>query len=283
MLRCMESGKWSLENGIYRNGSNIDTSFSDIQQDNLYLIEDSSWWFEYRAAVILKMLNLFLVKEKLLFDLGGGNGYTALRVQEQGYRVALIEPSLRACANALKRGVKNIYCGTIDENSIRDGSVDQMMLLDVLEHISDHKKFMKLLRTKLILGGRCLVTVPAFPSLWSSEDEEAGHFRRYKRKELEMLAEECGFSVLYCNYFMEFLYLPILLVRVWMERLGLLKKSMERTREEQQRITKAQFEKRTGPVEWVLHFFQNRELKKIDKDKKIRFGSSLLIVLEKQE
>lgn len=71
MLRCMESGKWSLENGIYRNGSNIDTSFSDIQQDNLYLIEDSSWWFEYRAAVILKMLNLFLVKEKLLFDLGG--------------------------------------------------------------------------------------------------------------------------------------------------------------------------------------------------------------------
>lgn len=195
----------------------------------------------------------------------------------------MIEPSLRACANALKRGVKNIYCGTIDENSIRDGSVDQMMLLDVLEHISDHKKFMKLLRTKLILGGRCLVTVPAFPSLWSSEDEEAGHFRRYKRKELEMLAEECGFSVLYCNYFMEFLYLPILLVRVWMERLGLLKKSMERTREEQQRITKAQFEKRTGPVEWVLHFFQNRESKKIDKDKKIRFGSSLLIVLEKQE
>ena len=58
----------------------------------------------------------------------------------------MIEPSLRACANALKRGVKNIYCGTIDENSIRDGSVDQMMLLDVLEHISDHKKFMKLLQ-----------------------------------------------------------------------------------------------------------------------------------------
>lgn len=179
--------------------------------------------------------------------------------------------------------MKNVYCGTFDENSVRDGSVDQMLLLDVLEHINDHRGFMKLLWTKLASGSRCLVTIPAFPSLWSSEDEEAGHFRRYKKNELELLAEECGFSVLYCNYFMEFLYLPILLVRVWMERLGFLKKSMDRTKEEQQRIRKAQFEKKKGPVEWILHFFERRELKKIDRDKKIRFGSSLLIVLEKQE
>ena len=67
-----------------------------------------------------------------------------------------------------------------------------------------------------------------------------------------------------------------------MERIGLLKKSMERTREEEQRIRKAQFEKRTGPVGWMLHFFQDREFRKIDKEKKIRFGSSLVIVLEKR-
>lgn len=203
-------------------------------------------------------------------------------MQEKGYRVALIEPSLEACTNALKRGVKNVYCGTVDENSIEVDSVDQMMLLDVLEHINDHREFMRLLWTKLKSGGRCLVTVPAFLNLWSSEDEEAGHFRRYKRKALETLAVESGFFVIYCNYFMEFLYLPILLVRVWMERIGLLKKSMERTREEEQRIRKAQFEKRTGPVGWMLHFFQDREFRKINKEKKIRFGSSLVIVLEKR-
>lgn len=71
MLKCMENREWRLENGIYRNGSIVDTSFSDRQQDNLYLVEDGSWWFEYRADVITKMLDLFFVKEKLMFDIGG--------------------------------------------------------------------------------------------------------------------------------------------------------------------------------------------------------------------
>ena len=281
-MKCMEHRSWNLKNGMYLNSSiAVKTAFSDIQQDDLYLVEDVSWWFEYRANIILKMLSCFFVKEKMLLDIGGGNGYTTFRTQEGGFRVTLIEPTLEACNNALKRGVKEIYCGTVDDNSMYDDSVDQILLLDVLEHIDNQRDFMSLLYSKMISGGRCLVTVPAYLSLWSSEDEAAGHFRRYKRKELESLVKECGFSVLYCNYFMEFLYLSILLVRVWMERLGLLKKSMERTREEQQRIRKAQFEKRTGPVEWILHFFQNRELRKIDKDKKIRFGSSLMIVFEK--
>lgn len=284
MLECMNPDQWNRENKIYINKNvKISTSFSEIQQDDLYTIEDGSWWFGYRAEIIIGLLDRYFSKEKMLLDVGGGNGYTTFRAQNMGYQTALVEPTWEACANAVKRGLKEVYCGTVDVQSIKDHSIEQMMLLDVLEHIEEHKEFLELLKDKLVGGGRCLITVPAFMSLWSSEDVEAGHFRRYRLQEIEALAGECGFAVVYCNYFMQFLYLPILLVRVWLERMGLLKKSTERTREEQQRVRKAQFEKRTGLVDWGLRFFERIEMRKIDRGRKIRFGSSVVIILEKRE
>lgn len=69
----MEHRSWNLKNGMYLNSSiAVKTAFSDIQQDDLYLVEDVSWWFEYRANIILKMLSCFFVKEKMLLDIGGG-------------------------------------------------------------------------------------------------------------------------------------------------------------------------------------------------------------------
>lgn len=55
---------------------------------------------------------------------------------------------------------------------------------------------MRLLWAKPISGDHCLITVSACWSLWSSEDEETEYSRRYKRRKLEVLAEECGFAVL---------------------------------------------------------------------------------------
>ena len=34
-------------------GSELETAFSEKQQDDLYCLEDQSWWFRYRANVIL--------------------------------------------------------------------------------------------------------------------------------------------------------------------------------------------------------------------------------------
>ena len=74
---------------------------------------------------------------------------------------------------------------------------------------------------KLVPGGRALLTVPAFQVFWSSEDDSAGHYRRYRLKALRKLDQATGFKVLYINYFFEYLFLPILLVRVGLEKIGL--------------------------------------------------------------
>ena len=62
---------------------------------------------------------------------------------------------------------------------MEDAYLEQAMLLDVLEHIENDKEFLILIKKKLKINGRLLITVPAFEKLWSSEDDAAGHFRRY--------------------------------------------------------------------------------------------------------
>ena len=127
-----------------------------------------------------------------------------------------------------------------------------------------------------------LLTVPSFPILWSSEDDSAGHYRRYRLKDIKKLAQKTGFDLLYINYFFEFLFFPILLIRVGLEKIGLLKRSEQRTEEEKKRIADRQFQKKKGIVNWALERMENIEISRLKRNRKVRFGSSIICVLEKR-
>ncbi len=269
-ILCMEQKK------------DIESKFSDNVQDDLFSIEDTSWWFPYRAAVVYQLAQTFFDNKKFTFDLGGGNGYTTFYMQDKGFPMILVEPSFGACKNAKKRGVQTVICGTFTQENIKEESIDQVLLLDVLEHIEKDAEFLKMIHQKLVKKGKILITVPAFSLLWSSEDDAAGHYRRYRLKQIHTLAKEAGFSVLYSTYFFEFLFLPILLVRVGMEKMGLLKRKEERTEEEKKKIAQKQFQKRRGISQIILQCLEKIECDRIKKKKKIRFGSSILCVLEKK-
>ena len=80
---------------------------------------------------------------------------------------------------------------------------------------------------------------------------------------------------------MRFLYIPILLVRVLMERLGLIKKSFERSNEEQGRISQRQFIAHGKLTNSVLNWLEHKEQQKLEKSSKICFGSSIILVAYK--
>lgn len=269
-------GIWSYIHMLY-----TDTSFSDEMQSDLYNLEETSWWFQYRAEVIRQIAELHFRKDKLIFDVGGGNGYTTCCMQNRGYGMVLLEPSYEACKNARKRGIVNVICGTLEEENVRDSSIEQMMLLDVLEHIEEDTGFLDLISQKLVRHGKVLITVPAFQVLWSSEDDRAGHYRRYTLRQLRKRAEDAGFRVCYINYFFSFLFLPILFIRVGMEKIGVLKRTEKRSAAERKKIDDQQFRERTGIVQAILNLFEKAEFNKLKKNKNIRFGSSILCVLEK--
>ncbi|MBU2488739.1 MAG: class I SAM-dependent methyltransferase [Proteobacteria bacterium] len=68
-----------------------------------------------------------------------------------------------------------------------------VLCLNVLEHVSDDLGFLKNLYGALAPGGNALVLVPAHPCLFGPLDEEFGHFRRYRRRDLERLMSLAGF------------------------------------------------------------------------------------------
>lgn len=268
------------DSNMYLYNATVETKFSDEAQDDLYAIESSSWWFKYRAEVIWNIFNKFM-ENKFTVDIGGGNGFTTKYLQDRNVETCLLEPTYKACENAKARGLNNVVCGILSETDVRDGSIPQAMMLDVLEHIEDDAGFLSLLNKKLPINGRVLITVPALKCLWSSEDDAAGHFRRYNRKHLRNIVEECGFKVNYENYFFEFAFVPILLIRVFLEKILVLKRTDKRSKEEKEKVAKRQFKERGGIVGAVLNFLEKAELRRLNKKSKIKFGSSLIFVIEK--
>lgn len=89
--------------------------------------------------------------------------------------------------------------------------VSLVLLMDVIEHISDVQSFLETVR-----GHRCvgpdtwfLVTVPAFQSLFCSHDRFLGHCRRYSSRELTASLEQAGLQVADTGSF----FVSLLLVR----------------------------------------------------------------------
>jgi len=74
-------------------------------------------------------------------------------------------------------------------------AVDTVVCLNVLEHIENDLEVLAALRDVLPSGGRLLLQVPNYPSLYGSLDRTYGHFRRYDRQSLAAALEAAGFRV----------------------------------------------------------------------------------------
>lgn len=70
------------------------------------------------------------------------------------------------------------------------GNFDSMLYIDVIEHIEDDRKELKMAVDNLKQGGHLIIVVPAHNFLFSPFDKAIGHFRRYNRKMLTDIVPE---------------------------------------------------------------------------------------------
>jgi SAM-dependent methyltransferase len=204
--------------GLWQPQSVSAVSYPEEGNEVCFQVEDSSYWFAHRNACILSVVQQF-PPAGTFYDIGGGNGFVAMGLQNVGLDVALIEPGSGA-KNAVKRGVKNVIWAALGDAGLQPQSLMAAGAFDVVEHIEDEHGFLSALADKLKPGGRFYCTVPAMGSLWSDEDVSAGHFRRYSRSTLSRALQAAGFEVEFISYFFTWLVAPVFLFRSLPWRLG---------------------------------------------------------------
>ena len=110
---------------------------------------------------------------------------------ERGFDPICLEPDPEQRAELQRRGL-TVAAGL---SEVASESLDYIYSSNVLEHIEDDVATLRELRGKLRNGGRLLLYLPAFQSLFSSMDELVGHHRRYDKRMLADKLRAAGFTV----------------------------------------------------------------------------------------
>lgn len=193
--------------------SDTNTAFSAEDQTLLAEIEPHSFWFNHRNDVIAAVVARFPPPGPI-YDVGGGNGYVSVALRKAGFDCIVVEPSDTGAANAARRGFKVIQASL---TSLPE-DLQSVAMFDVLEHVEDDAPTLAMIYRKMHPGSRLYISVPAYQALWSHDDIEAGHFRRYTLRHLRTRLECSGFRVEYGTYFFTCLIAPVLLLRVFSRR-----------------------------------------------------------------
>ncbi len=233
-------------------------------------VEEASFWFQHRNRAITTLLRNHPV-DGALWDIGGGNGFQALRLQEE-LPVVMVEPGPVGCAYARRRGVKTVIRSTLEGLSLPTASVAALSFFDVLEHLETPEQTLAESRRVLADGGKIFITVPAFTFLWSDEDVFARHQRRYDAESLGLELEGAGFAIDFLSYFFQALLLPVYLLRTLPYKLSAKKVTTETATMDQGEHTPP------AALRKALEVFLNRELAVLERGGRLSYGTSVIAV-----
>jgi SAM-dependent methyltransferase len=262
------------QNGIYFTKSKTEVSYPEEGNQQCFQYEDDSFWFNHRNDVVCNSIKKYS-SNKVFFDIGGGNGFVAKRLQEEKIKVALVEPGVLGAINAKKRGVEFVVCSTLKDAGFKKNSLESVGFFDVMEHIEDDHEFLKEITSYLKPDGFLYLTVPALSFLWSKDDEFAGHYRRYSTNGLKNMLKKHGYELKYTSYFFSFLTLPIFLFKTIPSKFGFSKDPslLENQRDDHK--------KNSGLLFSIMNWTFKWEKRRINKEKGIFAGSTCFVVAKK--
>jgi SAM-dependent methyltransferase len=259
------------ETGVWIAAQNGAVSYPADGHAACFQVEERSFWFQHRNAVLVSVMRRLPPPEGMVFDVGGGNGFVARALQDAGWVTTVVEPGPVGAANARRAsGVSNVVCARLEDAGFTRGALPAIGLFDVVEHVEGDARLLSDVRDLLSPGGRVYITVPAYQWLWSSEDDEAGHFRRYTARALASALSGAGLAVELVSYFFSMLPLPIFLLRSIPSRLGLRRRvTSEQTQQEHAG---------RGTQSWWMRALLARERRVLAAGGRLGFGSSVVAV-----
>jgi SAM-dependent methyltransferase len=170
------------------------------------------WWWRIRERMLLATVRrLVPVAPVRILDVGCGGGLFFDKLQQFG-EITGIESD----ASSIEPGnpwADRIILGELNAAYVPTAPFDLILMLDVIEHVTDPATLLAHAARILSDSGRLVVTVPAFQWLWTAHDDMNHHVKRYTAGDLRSVLEDSGLAVFETRYLFQSLVLPKLAVR----------------------------------------------------------------------
>ncbi|MFC1598370.1 class I SAM-dependent methyltransferase [Patescibacteria group bacterium] len=103
-------------------------------------------------------------------------------------------------------------CCDISSANLKPATFDSIVAFDVLEHIKNQASALKNIHHALKDDGHFILTVPAYPALYSQHDRALNHKRRYTRHTLLNVLEQNGFDCIAIGHWNSALF-PLIAIK----------------------------------------------------------------------
>jgi SAM-dependent methyltransferase len=188
---------------------------------NIAETNERLWWFQGMHAIVFDQLAAAVSGRTIrrVVEAGCGTGHFARALERRfGWQVLPWDLSLVGLRNAQTLGLDGLAAADIRAMPLRPESVDLLLCLDVLVHLTPEESGRALqgFASALRSGGLLLLRVSAMDMLRSRHSVFVGERQRYTRGRLVRQLHEAGLTIRRLTY-LNSLLLPVALTkfRIW--------------------------------------------------------------------
>jgi SAM-dependent methyltransferase len=180
--------------------SSSDTAYDSLQYSTNYAPGvERHFWSYARNQIIERLLRRISDGKTCVLDVGCGPGIVVDHLRRVGIDCLGVELGRPQVRPGLEDSITIGTDATQLPFAVKE-RVGVILLLDVVEHVEDPGAFLRNLLQAFPNVRRVVIAVPARMELWSNYDEFYGHFMRYSRRTLLLLADQAGLKPLELKY-----------------------------------------------------------------------------------